>query len=681
MAVFLPIVFIEGLVADVFISMALTIAYSLGASLFIALTMVPAMASRMLNDRNDKSEGKFIHSLKKGYVKSVSYTIKHKWLTMGVVLILLASSVGLVAMKGFIFLPTSDEGTVSITVTLASQVPFEQRALFADEITADLLEMDDVENVSASINGGSMFGFGMISNASSGQLEMTINLTKNRKDSTKDNVMKIRALFAEFDYSRVTGLDENQVIEVEVAEQNSTGSFGQAQGINIKVSGYDLSTLELISNEITSIISTVPGVAKPDSGISKAADNVKITVDLEHAMAYGLTNRAVMDNIDYLYTNLDSLGRSASLVVSIEGVDYTLDLPSEALTGGISFDVFGDYLNFLGGILMFDAPTRLMIDRYIESSGQGIYVINAMLPGYIPGSPLQFVVNPFLKVTGGELVMNPMSMDPSLNALALAPLYTADPETSIASVNRVTGFATINTDGSTRYLTVTAQVSEGYNITLVSQEVNRLVNQYLDSNAFTAFGNGYTVTFQGESEDILQAVFELSLAALVAILLVYMVMAIQFQSLVYPLIILGTIPLAFTGGMFALLITNAYLSLVSIMGFIILIGVVVNNGIVLIDYINKLREEGHKVMDAIMLAGQTRIRPILMTALTTILALLTLALGFGEGAELLQPMAITAIGGLIYATVLTLVVIPTIYAAINRKTILKEEALHANHEG
>ncbi len=681
MAVFLPIVFIEGLVADVFISMALTIAYSLGASLFIALTMVPAMASRMLNDRNDKPEGKVIRSLKKGYVKSVTYTLKHKWLTMGVVLILLASSVGLVAMKGFIFLPTSDEGTVSITVTLASQVPFEQRALFADEITKDLLEMDDIENVSASINGGSLFGFGMISNASSGQLEMTINLTKNRKESTKDNVLLIRALFADFDYSRVTGLDESQVIEVEVAEQNSTGSFGQAQGINIKVSGYDLQTLELISNEITSIISTVPGVVKPDNGISKAADNVKITVDLEHAMAYGLTNRAVMDNIAYLYTNLDSLGSSASLVVNIEGVDYTLDLPSEALTGGITFDVFGDYLNFLGGILMFDAPTRSMIDRYIESSNQGIYVINAMLPGYVPGSPLQLVVNPFLKVVGGELVMNPMSMDPTLLSLALAPLYTTDSETSIASIDRVTGFATINTDGSSRYLTVTAQVSEGYNITLVSQEVNRLVNQYLESSTFKTFGNGYTVTFQGESEDILQAVFELSLAALVAILLVYMVMAIQFQSLVYPLIILGTIPLAFTGGMFALLITNSYLSLVSIMGFIILIGVVVNNGIVLIDYINKLREEGHKVIDAILLAGQTRIRPILMTALTTILALLTLALGFGEGAELLQPMAITAIGGLIYATVLTLVVIPTIYAAINRKTIRKEEAQHANHEG
>jgi len=680
-AVFLPIAFIEGLVADVFISMALTIAYSLGTSLFIALTMVPAMASRMLNDKNDKPEGKVIHAMKKGYVKSVEYTLKHKWLTMITVFVLLGASVGLVAMKGFIFLPTSDEGTVSITVTMASQVPFEQRALYADAMTSDLLDLDDVENVSASINGGSLFGFGMISNATSGAIEMTVNLKGNRKDTTKDNVLVIRELFVNFDYDRVVGLEEDQVIEVDVAEQNSTGSFGQAQGINIKISGYDLTTLEEISTEITSIISGVEGVVKPDNGISKAADNVKITVDLENAMAYGLTNQAVMDNIAYLYTDLDSLGSTASLIVSIEGVDYTLDLPAEAISGGISFDVFGDYLNFLGGIYMFDAPTRQMINRYIESSGFGIYVLNAMLPGYIPGSPIQLIINPFLKVTGGELVMNPMSADPTLISLALASLYTSDPETSISSVDRVTGFATINTDGSTRYLTVTGQVEEGYNITLVSQDVNRLVNAYLESDDFSDYGNGYTVTFQGESEDILQAVSELSLAAVVAILLVYMVMAIQFQSLVYPLIILGTIPLAFTGGMFALLITNSYLSLVSIMGFIILIGVVVNNGIVLIDYINKLREEGHGVIDAILLAGQTRIRPILMTALTTILALLTLALGFGEGAELLQPMAITAIGGLVYATLLTLVVIPTIYAAINHKTIQKEAEKHANHEG
>jgi HAE1 family hydrophobic/amphiphilic exporter-1 len=159
-----------------------------------------------------------------------------------------------------------------------------------------------------------------------------------------------------------------------------------------------------------------------------------------------------------------------------------------------------------------------------------------------------------------------------------------------------------------------------------------------------------------------------------------MVMAIQFQSLRYPLIILMTIPLAFTGGLIALLIAGMNLSMVSLMGFIILIGIVVNNGIVLIDYINKLREQGYQVKEAIIEAGKTRLRPILMTALTTILALVMTAIGFGEGSELLQPMAVTAIGGLIYATILTLVVIPTIYALLNRKLMKKEALENANDQ-
>ena len=151
-----------------------------------------------------------------------------------------------------------------------------------------------------------------------------------------------------------------------------------------------------------------------------------------------------------------------------------------------------------------------------------------------------------------------------------------------------------------------------------------------------------------------------------------MVMAIQFQSLKYPLIILGTIPLAFTGGMLALLITGENLSLVALVGFVILVGIVVNNGIVLIDYINQLREKGKSVIDSIVIAGQVRLRPIFMTALTTILALFILALGIGEGSELLQPLAITAIGGLLYATLLTLLVVPMIYALFNRKQMKRE---------
>ena len=681
-AVFLPIVFIEGMIADVFISMALTIAYSLGASLIIALTLVPAMASKLLDDTHAQKEGKVILSLKRAYKSSVLFTLKHKALTVLTVIVLLGGSIWLVVAKGFIMLPTSDEGVIDISITTTTQTLFEEKAEFADLLSSELIEIEDIEIVSTSIGGSGMFGgFGMMGGggSSDGQISLTINLKENRQESTQYYETYILDLINDFDFDEIT-MTSSQVLEVNVSAQNSTGALGGAQGVNIKVSGYDLETLEIIANDITQILENIDGVEKADSGISYGAENVKITVDRVNAMTYGLTNQAVMDNVNYLFTNLGALGQTQSLTVEIEGIEYVLELPSDAFAGGINFDVFGDYKNFLGGIQLFDSATRAMIDSYIESSEQGIYVLNAMLPGYVAGSPIQFVVNPYLKVTGGELIMNPMSADPSLTSLALAPLFD-ETANSVAVVDYSPGFATIRTDGSTRFVTVTAQIEEGKNVTIVSSDVTKQVNDYLDSTEFTQHGNGYNVIFQGENEDILEAVSDLTIAAIVAILLVYMVMAIQFQSLVYPFIILFTIPLAFTGGMLALLITNQFLSLVSIMGLIILIGVVVNNGIVLIDYINKLREDGRTVKDAIIEAGQTRLRPIFMTALTTILALLTMALGVGEGAELLQPMAITAIGGLIYATLLTLVVVPTIYAMLNRKRMKKEAEDHAINQG
>ena len=681
-AVFLPIVFIEGMIADIFISMALTIAYSLGASLIIALTLVPSMASKLLDDSHAQKEGKVIKSFKKAYKSSVLFTLRHKAITLLTVIVLLVGSIWLVASKGFIMLPTSDEGVIDINITTTTQTSFEDKAEFADLLSSELMEIEDIEIVSTSIGGSGMFGgFGMMGGGgtSDGSISLTINLAENRSETTEYYESYLLELINYFDFSQIN-MSSSQILEASVSAQNSTGAIGGAQGVNIKVSGYDLETLEIIANEITSILENTSGVEKPDSGISYGADNVKITVDRTNAMIYGLTNQAVMDNVNYLFANLGALGASQSLTVEIEGIEYVLDLPSDAFAGGINFQVFGDYKNFLGGIQLFDSSARAMIEAYTESSEQSIYVLNAMLPGYVVGTPMQFVVNPYLKVIGGELVMNPMSADPSLVSLALAPLFD-ETANSVAVVDYSPGFATIRTDGSTRFVTVTAQIEQGKNVTLVSSDVTERVNAYLESDEFTQHGNGYNVTFQGENEDILQAVSDLTIAAIVAILLVYMVMAIQFQSLVYPFIILFTIPLAFTGGMLALLITNQFLSLVSIMGLIILIGVVVNNGIVLIDYINKLREDGRTVKDAIIEAGQTRLRPIFMTALTTILALLTMALGFGEGSELLQPMAITAIGGLIYATLLTLVVVPTIYAMLNRKRMKKEAEEHAVNQG
>jgi HAE1 family hydrophobic/amphiphilic exporter-1 len=159
----------------------------------------------------------------------------------------------------------------------------------------------------------------------------------------------------------------------------------------------------------------------------------------------------------------------------------------------------------------------------------------------------------------------------------------------------------------------------------------------------------------------------LQFALLLAVFLVYLVMASQFESLLHPFVIMFTIPLALIGAVFALAITGSTISVVVFIGLILLAGIVVNNAIVLIDFINQLRQHGMEKFEAIAEAGRSRLRPILMTTLTTVLGLLPLALGFGEGAEVRAPMAITVIGGLTVSTMLTLVVIPVMYAVMDRK--------------
>ena len=684
LAVFVPILFIEGLVADIFISMALTIAYSLGASLIIALTVVPSMSSRFLNEANQKEEGKILSTAKAWYESSVLFSIKHKALTLSVVLVLLLGSFGLVYIKGFILIPTSDEGTVSITIETTTDVSFGAKAEFTDALTVAILALDDVETVSASIGGSGMFGAFLMVQTGGQNIRFNINLVNNRRLSTQANADLIEGIIRGFDLTFIPGMSHDQIVDVRLNTQQSTGPMFGSQGIAIKISGYDLATLEIIANDITDILATTDGVIRPDNGINQGPDNVKITVNRDVAITYGLTSQDVLNNLSLLYQNLEALGIVRSVDVTIEGNTYRLDLPQETFDGGFEFNIFGDYLTFLGGIVLFDAETRAMIDDYMALTGESIYVPNALLgaPFWSFGNPIQLIINPFLKIVDDQIVMEigPIGPD-ALYLSGLAPLFDNDnPETSVTSVERVTGFATINTDGSNRYVTVTGQIAQDKNVTLVSQEVIRNVEAYLISEAYTQHGGGYLVEFTGENEEIMSAIQEMIIAALVAILLVYMVMAIQFQSLVYPFIILGTIPLAFTGGLMALLVTNSFLSLVSIMGMIILIGIVVNNGIVLIDYINKLREQGRTVIKAIVEAGKTRLRPIFMTALTTILALVAMAFGYGEGSELLQPMAITAIGGLVYGTVLTLVVVPTVYALINRRQIIKEGESHADDQ-
>ncbi|MGN0307468.1 MAG: efflux RND transporter permease subunit, partial [Lachnospiraceae bacterium] len=222
------------------------------------------------------------------------------------------------------------------------------------------------------------------------------------------------------------------------------------------------------------------------------------------------------------------------------------------------------------------------------------------------------------------------------------------------------GLRAIDRTEQTRYIAVSAQIADGYNVGLVSADVEKALEDY-------TLPSGYSLQFSGENETIMEAMGQLMLMMILAISFMYLIMVAQFQSLLSPFIIMFTIPLAFTGGFLGLFLTGNEVSVIAVIGFIMLSGIIVNNGIVLVDYTNQLREGGMEKRQALLTAGRVRLRPVLMTALTTIFGLLTMAFGSGMGADMTRPMAIVTIGGLIYGTLLTLVVIPCIYDVFHRE--------------
>ena len=239
--------------------------------------------------------------------------------------------------------------------------------------------------------------------------------------------------------------------------------------------------------------------------------------------------------------------------------------------------------------------------------------------------------------------------------------------TEVAKFEEMDSLTSISRDGQERYINVSAAIDSGYNVGLVGEQVQKAIKDY-------QLPEGYSIEMTGEDETINEAMEQLMLMLVLAVAFIYLIMVAQFQSLKAPFIILFTIPLALTGGFGALLITNNEMSIIAMIGFIMLVGVIVNNGIVMVEYTNQLRREGMEKREAIVTAGKTRLRPILMTAMTTILAMSTTAFGSDMGSDMSRPMAIVTIGGMIYGTLMTLVVVPCIYDLFySNKSMVEEE--------
>lgn len=378
---------------------------------------------------------------------------------------------------------------------------------------------------------------------------------------------------------------------------------------------------EKVSDEIRKILKDVPGA---DSSVSAAS-----------IMNMGSGGGAI--NISIKGDDLDTLKNIGDdFKEIIEKVDGTREVSTSYADGIPEVQIISD---------------RSIASQYGLTTAQ----IGSAVKNTLSGS----TVTKF-KINGDELDVNLKGDNiygESISILDMLPISTLTggsiPLSEVADIKVENGPISITRENQTRVLTVSSSVS-GRDVQSVSTDITQLLEKY-------EMPSGYEYTFGGETEQIKETFSDLFLAMAMAVLLVYMIIAAQFESLIQPLSVMFSVPLALSGGFIALFVTGLPLSVVGIIGFIILVGIVVNNAIVLIDYINKRREKGEERTVAILKAGPIRIRPILMTALTTILGLVPMAIGLREGGELTKSMGVVVIGGLALSTVLTLVIVPVMY--------------------
>ena len=591
--VFLPIVFTEGITRQLFVDMGLTIAYSLLASLVVALTVVPAMASGVLSKVTPKEDGRFFGGLIKAYEKVLALALKTKPVVFLLVLVLLVGSAAAAFAKGTAFMPDMDSTQISMTVTLPKDTPLSHTGEVTDEILDKISEIDEVVDVGAMANASSLTMLTGNGNSSTNETAVYISLDENKKRTNE--------VIADEIENRISDIVEREEAEIAIETSSMDMSAMGGSGITVQIEGRELDTLQKLAKEVAGIVEGVEGTTEVSDGLEESTGELRIIVDRDKAIEHGFTVAQVFQQIQ---GKLAAATSATSLETEIRDYDvYVKNAEDMTLTRELVKD--------------------LTLDR--------------------------------------------TKNDGSKETVKLSELATfEDTETSM-SVNRL---------NQTRYIPVTAQLADGYNIGLVSDAVEKALEDY-------ELPDGYTIEMTGENETITDAMQQLYLMLILALIFMYLIMVAQFQSLLSPFIIMFTIPLAFTGGFLGLLISGSEVSVIALIGFVMLSGIIVNNGIVLVDYINQLRAQGMEKKEAIMTAGRTRMRPVLMTAMTTILALSTMVFSHDMGADMSRPMSVVTIGGLTYGTLLTLIVIPCIYDVFSRgkerekrgrkKLFLKEE--------
>lgn len=578
--VFLPIVFTEGITRQLFVDMGLTIGYSLGASLIVALTVVPAMSSKILVKTKEQKESRFFNGLMNGYGKVLDWSLKHKAVIFIGVLVLLVGSALASLSKGTAFMPTMESTQMTITLELPDTTPLSETAEVTDRVVEILRNMEDVEDVGAMASTSSM-GSLMGGSADSSTHETSIYLTTVEKPKLNNKELSNAIEEQTAQLCEETGAELS--IETSMMDMSALGG----DGISIQVRGRDLDTLQQIAKEVAAIVEATEGTAKVSDGLEEATGEMRVLIDRDKAMDQGLT-------VAEVYQQIAAKLKDASSATTFE-------------TTAKEYEVYVKNANDM------ELTRKLLQDLVIEKTDKDNKKVEI----------------PLKDIAAFEDTISPKS---------------------------------VSRTEQNRYIAVSASIADGYNVGLVSRKLEQNLADY-------EVPEGYSLVMEGENEMIVDAMQQLMLMLLLAVIFMYLIMVAQFQSLKSPFIIMFTIPLAFTGGFLGLFLGNCEVSVVAVIGFVMLAGIIVNNGIVIVDYMNQLIAQGMEKHEAILQAGRTRLRPVLMTALTTILGLLPMVFGTDMGAAMGKPMAIVTVGGLLYGTLLTLLVVPCIYDLMNcRKT-------------
>jgi HAE1 family hydrophobic/amphiphilic exporter-1 len=580
-AVFAPIAYVQGLTSILFKPLAITICCAILASLFVSLTIIPLLASRMLTDETmeklnklNLGEGKkptdrfsrWLDGLSERYSRLLQSALKRRRRVIVIVTLMMVASLALVPLVGAEFMPSMDTGEISISIEMDKGSTIESTDEVSAEVEKRLGSIPEVELIFASVGSSSvmLMGSGSATDISTMYVKLCprAERSKNVTEMTED----IRLLLADIPGAKI-----------EVSVNDTVTMMGSSSAITVEVTGDDLDVLKDISGQIAEVVRNVPGTREVVSSLTDGSPELQIHIDRDRAAAYGLTPIQV----------------SSAINSAMQGTVAT------------QYRVEGN-----------EVDVRV---RYATDQVQDIDYLKNLT------------------------ISNSMGMKFKLSQIAV---FTV--EQGPISIDRQDQVRIASISGS-----------------LLNRDLKSVMDDIKVEVDKIQLPAGYEVEYSGQNQQMTDTFGDLALALLLAIILVYAVMAVQYESFFNPFVIMFSLPTALIGIILSLFITGRALSVPAFIGIIMLVGVAVSNAIVFVDYLKQQIEKGVDRDEAIIETGRVRLRPILMTAFSTILAMVPLALGMGEGGEYQAPLATVVIGGLLISTLITLVLVPVVYSILD----------------